>query len=92
MARQSQVLTDLTEEIWFDAFELRGSAELKLPGSREWAIRKRTLRGGPSDHVDVVDLDNGLLSVSIVPTRGMGLWRGRFANLEIGWNSPVSGR
>ncbi len=89
MSRQSQVLTDLTEEIWFDAFELRGSAELKLPGAREWAIRKRTLRGGPSDHVDVVDLDNGLLSVSIVPTRGMGLWRGRFANLEIGWNSPV---
>ncbi len=89
MTRQSQVLTDLTEEIWFDAFELRGSAELKLPESREWAIRKRTLRGGPSDHVDVVDLDNGLLSVSIVPTRGMGLWRGRFANLEIGWNSPV---
>ncbi len=89
MTRQSQVLTDLTEEIWFDAFELRGSAELKLPESREWAIRKRTLRGGPSDHVDVVELDNGLLSVSIVPTRGMGLWRGRFANLEIGWNSPV---
>jgi Domain of unknown function (DUF4432) len=89
MASQSKVLTDVAEETWFDALELRGSAGPKAPATREWSIRKRTLRGGPSDHVDVIDLDNGLLAVSIVPTRGMGLWRGRFADLELGWNSPV---
>jgi hypothetical protein len=47
------------------------------------------LRGGISDGVDVVELDNGQLSVSILPTRGMGLWRGRYRDLDIGWNSPV---
>ena len=59
------------------------------PGSSNWSILKRTLRGGVSDGVDVVELNNGKLSVSILPTRGMGLWRGRYENIEIGWNSPV---
>jgi hypothetical protein len=89
MASQSKVLTDVAEEIWFDALELRGSAGPKAPATREWSIRKRTLRGGSSDHVDVIDLDNGVLAVSIVPTRGMGLWRGHYGDLELGWNSPV---
>lgn len=89
MTSKTAVLTDLTESIWRDAFELRESADLRLAGSHDWSIRKRTLRGGVSDGVDVVDLNNGLLSVSILPTRGMGLWRGQYRDLEIGWNSPV---
>ncbi len=89
MSSKSTVLTDLGENIWLDAFELRESADLRLAGSSNWSILKRTLRGGVSDGVDVVELNNGRLSVSILPTRGMGLWRGRYENLEIGWNSPV---
>jgi hypothetical protein len=89
MSSKSTVLTDLAENIWLDAFELRESADLRLAGSSNWSILKRTLRGGVSDGVDVVELNNGRLSVSILPTRGMGLWRGRYENLEIGWNSPV---
>jgi hypothetical protein len=89
MTSRTAVLTDLAEDVWLDAFELRESADLRLAGSSDWSIRKRTLRGGVSDRVDVVELNNGLLSVSILPTRGMGLWRGRSRDLEIGWNSPV---
>ena len=89
MSNKSAVLTDLAESVWLDAFELRESADLRLRGSSDWSIRKRTLRGGVSDGVDVVELNNGMLSVSILPTRGMGLWRGRYRELEIGWNSPV---
>jgi hypothetical protein len=89
MTSRTAVLTDLAEDVWLDAFELRESADLRLAGSSDWSIRKRTLRGGVSDGVDVVELNNGLLSVSILPTRGMGLWRGRSRDLEIGWNSPV---
>jgi hypothetical protein len=89
MTERIAVLTDLAENVWLDAFELRESPDLRLAGGSNWSIRKRTLRGGVSDGVDVVELNNGALSVSILPTRGMGLWRGRYRDLEIGWNSPV---
>ncbi len=89
MTSKTTVLTDLGEGIWIDAFELRESADLRLGAGSGWSIRKRTLRGGVSDGVDVVELDNGALSVSILPTRGMGLWRGRFRDVEVGWQSPV---
>ncbi len=89
MAGQTTVLTDTANDVWLDSFDLRDSPGHRLTGSTGWSIRKRTLRGGVSDGVDVVELNNGLLSVSILPTRGMGLWRGRLRDVEIGWNSPV---
>lgn len=88
MTNKTVVLTDLAEDIWLDDFELRNSADLQI-GRADWSIRKRTLRGGVSDGVDVVELNNGLLSVSILPTRGMGLWRGRCGDIPLGWDSPV---
>ncbi len=89
MASQTTVLTDTANEVWLDSFELKPSAELQMAGSSGWSVRKRTLRGGVSEGVDIVELNNGQLSVALLPTRGMGLWRGRFRDVEIGWNSPV---
>lgn len=62
--------------------------ELRCPG-RAAGIRWSTLRGGLSEGVQVVEIDAGPLSFSILPTRGMGLWRGRLGDLPIGWKSPV---
>ena len=56
-----------------------------------WFIKKRVLRGGPGDGVDVIEVHNGALSFSILPTRGMGIWKGQYNDLDIGWNSPVRG-
>lgn len=89
MAMKSVVLTDVAEGVWSDTFELRESADLRLAGAGNWSIRKRTLRGGVSAGVDVVELHNGALNVSILPTRGMGLWRGNYRGIDVGWNSPV---
>ncbi|HUE16920.1 MAG TPA: aldose 1-epimerase family protein [Planctomycetaceae bacterium] len=86
---KSVVLTDVAEGVWSDTFELRESADLRLAGAGNWSIRKRTLRGGVSAGVDVVELHNGALNVSILPTRGMGLWRGNYRGIDVGWNSPV---
>lgn len=58
-------------------------------GQAAWSIRRETLRGGRRDGVDVVTLDNGTLSVAVVPTRGMGLWQGSCAGHRLGWDSPV---
>jgi hypothetical protein len=86
---KSVVLTDVAEGVWSDTFELRESADLRLAEAGNWCIRKRTLHGGVSAGVDVVELHNGALSVSILPTRGMGLWRGNYRGIDVGWNSPV---
>ena len=39
------------------------------------SIFKTTLRGGLSEGVDLVELHNGDLSISVLPTRGMGIWK-----------------
>lgn len=48
-----------------------------------------SLHGGRRHGVQLLELTNGRLSVSIIPTRGMGLWKARLADLAIGWDSPV---
>ncbi len=89
MTIQTLVLTDADSGIHFDHGELRPSGKLDLKGSSNWSVRWRTLRGGLSEGVDVVEIDNGNLCLSILPTRGMGIWKGRFHDLPLEWKSPV---
>ncbi|MFO1093939.1 MAG: aldose 1-epimerase family protein [Planctomycetaceae bacterium] len=62
---------------------------LLLAGSDQWAIRTRTLHGGVSEGVEVIDLCNGPMTLSVLPTRGMGIWRAQYKDLRLGWDSPV---
>ncbi len=87
---KSWTLTDVSSDIWLDSFAV-GNDSLHLPTSHDWLIRKRTLRGGLRDGVDLIEVHNGALSFSILPTRGMGLWRGEYRGLHLGWRSPVTG-
>ena len=41
--------------------------------------------------VDTIEVDNGKFRFVVVPTRGMGLWKGWLGKTEIGWQSPVKG-
>lgn len=84
----SFTLTDLSRDVWTDAFELT-PAELGQESPHAWSVTKRTLRGGRRDGVDLIHLDNGMLSMAIVPTRGMGLWKGFCRGDALGWGSPV---
>ena len=52
---------------------------------------KRTLRGGLSDGVDVIEIDNGRFRFVVIPTRGMGVWRASCDNVRLGWKSPAKG-
>ncbi len=90
MARE-WILTDTTKGIWQDSFEVTGR-DLGLSGPAEKiAVRKRTLQGGVQQGVDLIEVDNGALKLLIVPTRGMGLWRGEYKGIRLGWDSPVRG-
>lgn len=54
-----------------------------------WSIRKLTLHGGRQEGVDVIVVDNGLLTFTVVPTRGMGILEVTAGDLRLGWESPV---
>jgi hypothetical protein len=83
-------LTDVARDIWLDSFAA-GPGDVPMKSSAAWSIRKRTLRGGLREGVDIVDVDNGALLFSVLPTRGMGIWRGRYRGISLGWQAPVIG-
>src|SRR5688500_17115292 len=66
MGKQSRLVFDVLEQ----SFE----ANAQLAG-QNWSMRHRRLQGGLSDGVDLIELDNGALKLTLVPTRGMGIWK-----------------
>jgi hypothetical protein len=91
MARtHTWTLTDTAADVWLDDFRIDNTA-LGPATPHAWSVRKRTLRGGLRDGVETVTVDNGQLSFVVLPTRGMGLWRGSYRGLPLGWRSPVQG-
>jgi len=82
------VLTDVDKQVWVETLNLT-AGELGVRGAA--FVRKRTLHGGLSDGVDVVEINNGAMSITVVPTRGMGVWRGEYKGNPVGWVSPVRG-
>jgi hypothetical protein len=87
---KSWILTDVADDVWLDTFAV-GSDPMPLSPGQDWSIRKRTLHGGLRDGIDLIEVDNGALSYQVLPTRGMGLWRGRYHGLALGWAAPVQG-
>ncbi len=75
---------------WRDALDVGINDVPEMPGD-DWALRLQTLRGGLRDGVQVVELNNGPMSLQILPTRGMGIWKGNCHGLPLGWNAPVAG-
>jgi hypothetical protein len=83
-------LTDVHGDVWLDSFAT-GSDTLHLPTPFDWSLRKRTLRGGLRDGLDLIEVHNGVLSFTVLPTRGMGLWRGDYRGNPLGWRAPIVG-
>ena len=83
------VLTDLARDLWVEGFSLHSAAHGPA-GHPPWSVTKRALRGGRRDGVDLIRVDNGALSFSLLPTRGMGIWRGAYRGYHLGWDSPVA--
>jgi len=61
----------------------------KLRGAGKWSITHQRLVSGPSQGVEVVSLNNGRMSVAVVPTRGMGISRAQLGEIPLEWKSPV---
>ena len=72
-----------------ESFSIDATA-MGLAEAYPWSVKKHRLRGGRRDGVDLIVVDNGALRFSIVPTRGMGLWKGWYDGNRLGWDSPVT--
>ncbi len=68
------------------------SAEWGSKDTPAWSVQLRTLHGGRQEGVQVIDVDNGAMTFTIVPTRGFEVWKaevGKAGKLRLGWDSPV---
>jgi hypothetical protein len=63
--------------------------ELSTATNIDWHVEKRTLRGGKQEGVDIIEIDNGSLVITVVPTRGMSVFEVRKGGIRLGWDSPV---
>lgn len=86
---QTTTLIDVSEGIFRENETIDAASLGSRSAGSDWTVRMQRLRGGLSDGVDVVNLDNGLMKLSVLPTRGMGIWKGEIAGTDLGWNSPV---
>lgn len=80
---------DTANDVFVDELSL-GPADIGQSGG-SFSLRKRVLRGGLRDGLNVVEIDNGRLRATVLCDRGMGLWRVWHDGLELGWPSPVAG-
>ena len=54
-----------------------------------WSVELKTLHGGRQEGVQVIEVDNGAMRFTIVPTRGFEIWKAQAGALRLGWDSPV---
>jgi hypothetical protein len=82
------VLTSVEENIDVGTWQIDGRATAVAPGV-PWSVRRQRLHGGKQDGVDLVVIDNGRMTITLVPTRGMGILRVVSGDIRLGWDSPV---
>jgi uncharacterized protein DUF4432 len=66
------------------------SEELGLKVDKPFSVSLRNLHGGRQEGVSIVDIDNGVMKISVVPTRGMNVLEAVVGKTRLGWDSPVS--
>ncbi len=89
MAKKTWTLTDLEQGVYIEQIAL--GPENVGGTATGYSVSKRTLRGGLSDGVDVIEVNNGVFRFVVIPTRGMGIWKASLGQVRLGWNSPVKG-
>ena len=89
MADKTWVLTDVDQDTFIDEITL-GGAQLGRAAS-DCRVSKQPLRGGLSAGVDQLEVNNGVCSFSVVPTRGMGIGSAQISDLRLGLGVPSQG-
>ncbi len=85
----------VSADCFVDGEENRQSAvdipEKITAGTGRFEIRYQQLESGRSAGLSCLTINTGSVTATILPDRGMGLWKCWSDDLEFGWQSPVSG-
>jgi hypothetical protein len=65
------------------------SAQLGAKADKPFSVTLRNLHGGRQEGVSVIDIDNGSMKLTVVPTRGMNVLKASVGDVRMGWDSPV---
>lgn len=65
------------------------SEQLGVKTDKAFSVTLRNLHGGRQEGVSIVDIDNGTMKLSVVPTRGMNVLQASVGDVRMGWDSPV---
>jgi hypothetical protein len=66
------------------------SEDLGLTLEKPFCVSMRTLHGGRQEGACLVEIDNGAMKISVVPTRGMNVLEAVAGKVHLGWDSPVN--
>jgi len=84
------VTTDIEQNIYKETVRIASSDV--TPGCPvSWSVRKDVLHGGRQEGVEIIEVNNGKLRFTVVPTRGMSIQHVLMDDLRLGWDSPVKG-
>jgi hypothetical protein len=89
MAETSWILSSIGRDLHVDRFDIDDDDVKGTPEG--WSVCKRTLRGGRREGVDVIEIDNGAVEITVVPSRGMGIWQVVSGDDRLGWRAPIRG-
>jgi hypothetical protein len=82
------LLTSVEQNIEVGDWQIT-SREAAVAPEIPWSVRKQRLHGGRQEGVDLVVINNGRMTITLVPTRGMGILHVVMGDVRLGWNSPV---
>jgi hypothetical protein len=83
----SKVLTDISSNLSTANWKVTSAEWAK--GGQAWSVELKTLHGGRQEGVQVIEVDNGAMTFTIVPTRGFEVWKANAGTLRLGWDSPI---
>jgi hypothetical protein len=82
------VLSDVETASRLDEWSV-SSADLGIAVDPPFSVKKSILHGGKQEGVELIEVDNGRMAISVIPMRGMNVLRVRSGDITLGWNSPV---
>ena len=89
-------LRSSTSRISLDQNNAKDEGSKNLPekisaGNGRFSLSYKRFKSGRSDGLYCLTIDTGAITTTILPDRGMGIWKCWCGDLEFGWQSPVQG-
>src|SRR5271165_4181047 len=85
ISNQVTVLTDSARNLSVHEWKLSSHDVGGEWAESSWSITKRVLAGGRQDGVEVIEVNNGLLTFTVVPTRGFQVWAANAGDVGMGF-------